>query len=182
MVGSDSKDLLARSISSAANDQLGDALMIAEGMSISHVRDVLEEQIAPVDSLLCHRFIDEWLARLNPIQRLAASMEVSHLYMLDLVDVPHAEDIVLSRLLNTGADAIDVFKAELLSNRDLARNPDSSFGLKFVKHVESETRDLLEAAIAKLRSDAEHLEGLIRRADGVAESQAQLSAEEEAEG
>lgn len=182
MVGLDSKDLLARSISTAANDQLGDALVIADGMSISYVRDVLEEQIAPVDSLLCHRFIEKWLARLSPVQRLAASMEVSHLYLLDLVDVPHAEDIILSRLLNTGADAIDVFKTELLSNRDIARNPDSSFGLKFVKNVESGTQDLLEAVIAKLRSDFDQLEGLIRRADGLAESRAQLGAEEEAEG
>lgn len=165
MDGLDRKAQLAQAISAAPHDKFSEALEISDGMSISYVREVLEEVIAPTDSALCHRFIEHWLERLNPIQRLAASIEVSHLYLLDLVDIPHAEDIILLRTLNHGADAIGALRSEILSNRDLGRNPDASFGLKFVKNVEAETCDPLETAIQSLRSNSEQLGLLMRRAD-----------------
>lgn len=165
MGGLDSKTQLAHEVSAAPNDNFSDALKVSDGMSIAHVREALEEEIAPYDSALCHRFIEQWLERLEPIQKLAASIEVSHLYLLDLVDIPHAEDIILSRVLHNGAGAIEALRSELLSNRDLGRNPDTSFGLKFVKTLETEACEPLETAIESLRSNSDRLELLIQRAD-----------------
>lgn len=171
MSRSDSKARLAQAISTSPHDDFSDALKIAEGLSISMVKEVLEEEIAPADSTLCHRFIEQWLERFDPVQKLAASMEVSHLYLLDLVDIPHAEDIILSRTLDNGAGAIAALRSEVLSNRDLGRNPDSSFGLKFVKALEAEVSEPLETAIDRLRSHSEQLGVLMQRADGVADDQ-----------
>lgn len=165
MVGLDSKVQLAQEISAGASDNFAGALKASDAMSLSHVREVLEEQIAPTDPTLCHRFIEQWLESLTPIQKLAASMEVSHLYLLDLVGVPHAEDIVLSRILDNGADAIGAIRSEILSYRDLGRNPDSSFGLKFVKNLEADAGDPLGAVIESFRSNSERLRQLIHRAD-----------------
>ncbi|EFG48681.1 hypothetical protein HMPREF0183_0035 [Brevibacterium mcbrellneri ATCC 49030] len=159
-----SKTRLVQEIKASPHDNLSDALKVADHMSISLVREVLEEEIAPNDSALCHRFIEQWLERLEPLQKLAASIEVSHLYLLDLVDIPHAEDLILLRTLDNGADAVVAIRAEILSNRDLGRNPDASFGLTFVKTIETEVCDPLETAIERLRSNSERLSLLIRRA------------------
>ena len=171
MDGLDSKSQLAREISAAPYDNFSNALKLSEGMSIAHVRAALEEKIAPNDSALCHRFIEQWLDRLEPIQKLAASIEISHLYLLDLVDVPHAEDIILLRTLHNGACAIEALRSELLSNRDLGRNPDASFGLKFVKAIEAETCEPLKAVVEKLHSNSDRLEVLIQRADAEVKAQ-----------
>ncbi|OFL67238.1 hypothetical protein [Brevibacterium sp. HMSC063G07] len=171
MSRSDSKARLIQAISASLHDDFSDALKIADDMSISLVIEVLEEEIAPADSTLCHRFIEQWLECFDPVQRLAASMEVSHLYVLDLVDIPHAEDIILSRTLNNGAGAIEALRSEVLSNRDLGRNPDSSFGLKFVKALEAEVSAPLETAIDRLHSHSEQLGVLMQRADEETEDQ-----------
>lgn len=121
--------------------------------------------------MLCHRFIEQWLERLEPLQKLAASIEVSHLYLLDLVDIPHAEDLILLRTLGNGADAVAAIRAEILSNRDLGRNPDASFGLKFVKTIEAEVCNPLETAIERLCSYSERLSLLIQRADNEVKDQ-----------
>ena len=160
-----SKARLAQEIKASPHDSFSDALKVADHMSISLVREVLEEAIAPNDSVLCHRFIEQWLERFEPLQKLAASIEVSHLYLLDLVDVPHAEDLTLLRTLDNGADAVAALRSEVLSNRDLGRNPDASFGLKFVKSIEAEIRDPLETAIERLRENSERLGVLIQRSD-----------------
>lgn len=160
-----SKARLAQEIKASPHDNFSDALKVADHMSISLVREVLEEEVAPNDSVLCHRFIEQWLERFEPLQKLAASIEVSHLYLLDLVDVPHAEDLILLRTLDNGADAVAALRSEVLSNRDLGRNPDASFGLKFVKSIEAEICDPLETAIERLRENSERLGVLIQRAD-----------------
>ena len=74
-------------------------------------------------------------------------------------------DIILSRTLDNGAGAIEALRCEILSNRDLGRNPDSSFGLKFVKTIQAEISVPLETAIGRLRSRSERLGLLMQRAD-----------------
>lgn len=165
MTGLDSKTRLAQEILAASNDGFSVALTIADGMSISCVKEALEEHIAPADSALCHRFIEHWLERFEPVQKLAAALAVSNLYVLDLVDVPHAEDLILLRTLENGADALEALKSEIFSYREVARNPDASFGPKFIKTIEAEAGAPLEEAIERMRSNAERLGVLIRRAD-----------------
>ncbi|MDK7750562.1 hypothetical protein QP572_09385 [Brevibacterium sp. UMB10442] len=160
-----SKARLAQEIKASPHDSFSDALKVADDMSISLVREVLEEEIASNDAVLCHCFIEQWLERFEPLQKLAATIEVSHLYLLDLVDVPHAEDLILLRTLDNGADAVAALRSEVLSNRDLGRNPDASFGLKFVKTIEAEVCDPLETAIERLHENSERLGVLIQRAD-----------------
>lgn len=53
-----SKTRLVQEIKASPHDNLSDALKVADHMSISLVREVLEEEIAPNDSALCHRFIE----------------------------------------------------------------------------------------------------------------------------
>ena len=164
MIERDCKAWLAQEILAGTDDGFSVALKLVDGMSISHVKEALEEYVAPADSALCHRFIEQWLERFEPVQRLAAALEVSDLYVLDLVDVPHAEDLILLRTLENGADALEALKSEVFSYREVARNPDASFGPKFVKTVEAETGAPLAEAIERLRSNAERLGALIRRA------------------
>ncbi|MDZ3744933.1 hypothetical protein QP228_002740 [Pseudoglutamicibacter cumminsii] len=161
----DSTARLAQEILAVPDDGFSAALKLADGMSISHVKEALEEHIAPADSALCHRFIEQWLERFEPVQKLAAALAVSNLYVLDLVDVPHAEDLILLRALENGADALEALRSEIFSYREVARNPDASFGPKFVKTIEADTGAPLEEAIERFRSNAERLGALIRRAD-----------------
>lgn len=165
----DSTARLAQEILAVPDDGFSAALKLADGMSISHVKEALEEHVAPADSELCHRFIKQWLERLEPVQKLAAALAVSDLYVLDLVVVPHAEDLILLRALENGADALEALNSEIFSYREVARNPDASFGPSFVKTVEAECGAALEEAIERLRLNAERLGVLIRRADDEAQ-------------
>ncbi|WP_423058339.1 hypothetical protein [Brevibacterium linens] len=157
--------MLARQIVRADEGSWTLALQIADHMAIRDIRNTLEEVIAPHYPELCHRFIQQWLPRLDPIQRLAAALEVGHFYALDLAQLPDSQVIGLSQILSAGSTALESFKDELVSYRDVAIDPGTVIDLKFVKRMEARTQLPLSTIIGDVSLLVAELEELQRRND-----------------
>lgn len=163
MVGSHSQLELRNALEASGAGPLGTALQVADRMSISDIRDVLEDGVAISDPEQCHRFITEWLQRLEPVERLAAALAVSRLSTTHLVEIPHAEDSSLAEILLASEGTLDRLKSELSDYRSLAESPDTSFNTKFVRTMEEGASQVLDAAADQLRGTREELLRLVRQ-------------------
>lgn len=118
----------------------------------------------------CDVFIRACLDQLPPLERFAATVEVSGLYTTGMVWLPHAEDRSVERILRCAAEAVTEMGARTAGEGILAGTPDTSFGPTYARKLSA----LADGPVADLRTE------LIARADELRELQ-RLEDEREAQ-
>ncbi|PMB97362.1 hypothetical protein [Brevibacterium luteolum] len=164
---------LAEAILAAGGADLSAALDYAAHMSIADVVEALQRQEPDLlfdHSELCDAFIRAWLDQLPPLERFAATVEVSGLYTTGMVWLPHAEDRSVERILRFAAEAVTEMGARIAGEGILAGTPDTSFGPTFALKLSA----LADGPVGDLRTE------LIARADELRELQ-RLDDEREAQ-
>lgn len=129
---------LAEAILAAGGADLSAALEFAAHMSITDVVKALQRKEANSlfdHSELCDIFIRAWLDQLPPLERFAATAEVSGLYTTGIVWLAHAEDRSVERTLRFAAEAVIEMGARIAGEGVLAGTPDTSFGPKFARKL-----------------------------------------------
>ena len=170
-----SRKKLAAAILESKDDDLTQALALAERMSITDVAETLYNNKPDLQfdhSELCDRFISAWLDRLSTVERFVAAERLDGLYSLGLVWLPHAQDRSWERMLRLAASSLDEIADTLTYAEGDANSPDTSFNRRYaMKLVE-----LARGPLAEVAGE------LSRRADELVELQSQADAEEESEG
>ena len=164
---------LAEAILASCGADLSAVLEFAAHMSITDVVEALQRKEPNLlfdHSELCDAFIRAWLDQLPPLERFAATAEVSGLYTTGMVWLAHAEDRSVERILRFAAEAVTEMGARIAGEGILAGTPDTSFGPKFAGKLTA----LADGPVADLRTE------LIARADELRELQ-RYEAEREAQ-
>jgi hypothetical protein len=105
-----SRKKLAAAILESKDDDLTQALALAERMSITDVAETLYNNKPDLQfdhSELCDTFISAWLDRLSTVERFVAAERLDGLYSLGLVWLPHAQDRSWERMLRLAASSLD---------------------------------------------------------------------------
>lgn len=134
VIAREQRQELAEQIIAAGTGALGYALQSADHMAIDDVARALEEHVAWEHAEQCDRFVQQWLPRLAPAQRLAAALAVQGLYDTALVHLPHAEDRGLQQVLSSSAEALGEL-ARRLRLDDSAHSPDVRYGRDFTRRL-----------------------------------------------
>lgn len=105
-----------------------DAVDLALTLSVSEVRQQLDEEFLDNYAEEAHRFIQAWLPRLQPLERLQAAAWVADEYTLSMVRLDNSYAHATQVLLNSLDAAVGELRQILGSIRYLTESPDSVAG------------------------------------------------------
>lgn len=153
MAGSSSRQF----IEALAQADFARALEVAADISVSKVTQLLTDEVAPDYPEACDRFIEAWLRRLSPHERLAAASATMDLYLLELVWLPRAEDRSLQRVLEAAAASLLELRHTFGSFSTVAESPDASFDVGFMKELRDIGDGEFVSLAERLSAKSQHL-------------------------
>ncbi|UYQ77337.1 hypothetical protein OF385_15170 [Glutamicibacter sp. JL.03c] len=139
------------------------AVEVASKQSISGVAHVLRS-IAGERPDTVDEFITAWISTLEGAERLAASLAVSSLYVLDLVHLEHAEDRMLKSVLDASIQTLQELQRELTDYAQVASSPDTSFDTGFAETLHKIAVGPIEQATTQLQTQTEQLDSSMNNA------------------
>lgn len=138
-------------------DGTGEALSLAEHMSVRDVCATLVSDIAEDSPERTYQFVEAWLPRLLPGERLDAAAATSELYVLDLVHLPGATDRGFQHELAAAAGVLATVCERISDYGEVAESPDASFDRDFAQRYRTIASDVLKPVIAQLATGAAEL-------------------------
>lgn len=126
------------------------AVEVASKLSVSGVVDVLRN-VAGEHPEAVDEFITAWISALEGAEKLAASLAVSSLYVLDLVHLEHAEDRMLKSVLDASIQTLKELQREFADYAEVAKSPDASFDTGFAETLQRIATGPLEQAAIQLQ-------------------------------
>lgn len=149
----------SEALTNSTESGLRDALDIAGHMSVLDVAAVLVDDIAPDHPERADAFIEAWLPRLLPGERMDAAVATSSLYVLDLVHLPEATDRGFLHDLCAAADVLAMVAKTISDDGEIGESPDASFDREFAQRYRllsagplAEAEAMLRAGVAELSS------------------------------
>lgn len=139
------------------------AVEVASRQPVSGVVDVLRN-VAGEHPEVADEFITAWTSTLEGAERLAASLAVSSLYVLDLVHLEHAEDRMLKSVLDASIQTLQELQHELADYPEVAISPDASFDTGFAEILQNIATGPLEQAATQLETQTELLNSSMNNA------------------
>lgn len=139
------------------------AVELASKQSASGVVDVLRN-VAGEHPEAVDEFITAWISSLEGAERLAASLAVSSLYVLDLVHLEHAEDRMLKSVLDASIQTLQELQRELADYSEVANSPDASFDTGFAETLQRIAAGPLEQAAIQIQTQTELLSSSMNNA------------------
>lgn len=139
------------------------AVQVASRQPVSGVVDALRN-VAGEHPEVADEFITAWTSTLEGAERLAASLAVSSLYVLDLVHLEHAEDRMLKSVLDASIQTLQELQHELADYPEVAISPDASFDTGFAEILQNIVTGPLEQAATQLQTQTELLNSSMNNA------------------